>query len=209
MGRLVSNLPSHNMYVELFSGNKSLLFEKPMGYAELYVEGEHDVTDLFAVLRMDMKRFVDFLATGEKPVDGHLVTKWDRFKDMYDNFTSSEYKVNLERETGFRDLTRELSREVDAIDAKLTYLIRRLRCVQLETRRFDDILKRFDTPNTLFYADLTRLPEDVTVEELVDRMLRVKGKGIIYGNQEGLEDLVDEGWYKVESIDTEDTYINF
>lgn len=209
MGRLVSTLPPHNLYVELFSGNKSMLFEKPMGYAELYVEGERDVTDFFAVLRKDMSRFVHFLATGEKPEDGVFVEKWNRFKAMYDNFTSSDYEVALARETGFRDLTPGLRREIDAIDEKLSYVVRRLRCVQLETRRFDDILKRFDTPDTLFYADLTRLPEDVTIEEIVDRMLRVKGKGIIYGTQDGLDDLVDEGWYQIDSDGVEDIYINY
>lgn len=209
MSSWAKKLPPHDMYVELFSGTSSMLFEKPMGFAELYVEVEEDVTDFFAVLRMDVDRFKKFLVTGEKPVDGHRIEKWDRLREMFINFSASEYRVILEKESGYRALSQNLRRTLDSVDVSLSYIVSRLRCVQLESRRFDDILKRFDTPSTLFYADVTRLPDDVTLDEVVARLSRIRGKGVLYGADGDLGNLIDEGWYKVERLGEFDTWVNF
>lgn len=210
MSILSNNLPSHNMYVELFSGSRTMLFEKLPLTSELYNDTNGIMGDFFEVIRMDSKRFTEFLLNGIKPDDGVKVERWDDLKLLYSNFKEGIVKGNLNRIGGFREIDRSIVNTLDKEEEDLSYIIRRLRMLQFENRRFDDIINRFDFEESLFYIDVTKLPEDVTIKELVFLLLELKGKGILYGaDSEKFAKLIDEGWKPLHGEGQENMWVNF
>lgn len=208
MSKLMSNLPSHNMYVELFSGNKTMLFKKLPNTSEVYNDNNNDIGDFFEVIRRDDKRFIDFLNTGNKPEDGVKVEKWDRLSNLYRNFTTDMLKGNLSRISGYREISKSIEKSLNDLDPNLGYVISRLRMLQYENRRFDDIIDRFDNERTVFYIDVTNLPEDVSEKELAFHLLEIKGKGILHGaDPSKFAQLIDEGWKPLNEQDG--VWINF
>lgn len=210
MSRVLSNLPHHNMYVELFSGKKSLLFKKLPLTSELYNDINKDIVCLFEVLRSDIRRFVEFLKTGVKPTEAVHLEKWDRLSEMYKDFTENVKRGSLVSLLGYRDISKELEKELNEYEKNLSYIVKRLRCVQFENRRFDDIINRFDSKDSLFYVDVTMLPEDTSEEELVYYLEQIQGKAILYGvGNEKYESLIDEGWIKVNDAILGEVWLNY
>jgi DNA adenine methylase len=207
LSKLTGRLPEHNLYVELFSGTQTMLFEKLPLFSEVYNDNNNDMVDFFHVIRMDAIRFSEYLKTGNKPSDGVNVDKWERLKEMYEDFKSHMVKGKLSSVSGFREIAKKINEDLIKVEKDMDYIIRRLRAVQFENRRFDDILERFDFTNTLFYIDVTILPADVEVDELVHHLLKLNGKGIIHGADPSKYSLlIDEGW---KPLKDEGKWINF
>lgn len=205
MGKIIHNLPKHNLYVELFSGTKSRIFDKFPTTSEVYNDLNGDVTDLFEVIREDGKRFYSYINGGDKVDDGVKVDKWERLKSIIEDFKGGDkLRGDLNKITGYRPLSWEVRKELDSLDEGLSFLIGRLRAVQFENRRFDNIIERFDSVNAVFYVDVTVLPEDVEKAELVHELMKLRGKCIIYGASDEDDEydyLIDEGWRRVEEKD--------
>lgn len=210
MSKMFVALPSHKSYVELFSGTRSGITKKLPVANETYNDSNEDVTNLFAIVRNDATRFVKYVI-GEiesVPDDAYRKDKWVRAKELYVDFASNRIDAKLSKFKGFHEMTRKSSHALKEVSTELYDVMRRLRCVQYEGRRFDDILGRFDDKDTLFYVDVTRLPEDVSHEEVVYNLLKMKGKGILYGaSGDAYEQLIDEGWFAVE--DEPGTWVNY
>lgn len=210
MDKLLKALPSHKTYVELFSGTHSLIPSKLPTANETYNDLDGDMTSLFWVIRDDAKRFTQFVRGElvEVPEDAVIGDRWERVKELYIDLISNVTDTKLSRIKGFSELSVGNRRDLARTDDGLDLLMRRLRCVQYEGRRFDDIVSRFDSEETLFYADVTRLPEDVTVNEIVYILSRLVGKVIIYGaTDEEYGYLIDEGWVTVD--EETGTWINY
>lgn len=210
MDKLLKALPSHKTYVELFSGTHSLITSKLPTANETYNDLDGDMTSLFRIVRDDAKRFTQFVRGElvEVPEDAVLGDRWERVKEIYNDLMANVTDAKLSRIKGFSELSMGNRRELSSTDEGLDMLMRRLRCVQYEGRRFDDIVSRFDSAETLFYVDVTRLPDDVTVNEVVYILYHIVGKVIVYGAK-GSEFgyLIDEGWVTVD--EETGTWINY
>ena len=210
MEKLLKALPGHKTYVELFSGTHSLLTSKLPTANETYNDLDGDMTALFRIVRDDAKRFTQFVR-GELssiPEDAVIGDHWERVREVYTDLMSNVTDAKLSGIKGFTELSISNRRDLMRTDNGLELLMRRLRCVQYEGRRFDDIVSRFDSKETLFYADVTRLPEDVTVNEVVYILSRVVGKVIIFGAKDSeFGELIDDGWVVVD--ETTGTWINY
>jgi DNA adenine methylase len=174
---IISYIPAHRIYVELFGGGGSVLLRKPRSYAELYNDLDGEIVNLFRVARdrgdeLREKLFFTPYAREEfilayEPSDDPLEQARRTVARAFMGFASSSATEGKSRKgnnplTGFRSNTNRAgttaSRDWSRYPDSLTGIIERLRGVVLENRNALDIIKIHDTEQTVFYADPPYLP---------------------------------------------------
>ncbi len=165
--KIAAFFPPHRLYVEPFGGAASVLLRKPRAYAEVYNDLDEDVVNLFRVLRDRPKagelrrqlsltpfarvEFEQSYAFTPEPVERarRLIVR------SFMGHGNVSYRAD--RTTGFRcDSNR--SGTTPAHDWRnypeaLDGLVERLTGVVIENRPAADVIRRFDRPDALFYAD--------------------------------------------------------
>lgn len=165
---IAAHFPAHRIYVEPFGGGASVLLRKPRSYAEIYNDLDGEVVNLFRVLREP--------AQAAQLVRACALTPFarDEFEAAYDVTLDPVERArrlvvrsfmghgsnacNIARSTGFRaNATRNGS--TPATDwsnypPALAQVAARIQSgVQIEARPALDVIRRFDGPQTLTYAD--------------------------------------------------------
>lgn len=162
---VISHFPEHKVYVEPYGGAASVLLRKPRSKCEIYNDMDKSLVNLFRVLRTpDAERLIDLLR----------LTPWSR-TEFFDAYGETDDPVEWARRTvvrafmgfgttgmmkqgtGFRGKA-ERSNSTGPGDFvnypnSLHVVINRLRGVTIENRPALDIIKREDSPETLFYCD--------------------------------------------------------
>jgi DNA adenine methylase len=174
---IISHIPSHKIYVELFGGGGSVLLRKPRSYSELYNDLDGEIVNLFRVVRdrgNELREKLVFTPYSREefilaydPSDDPLEQARRTVSRAFMGFASgaaTQGKSTKGRNplTGFRSNTNK-SGTTTAHDWMhypdvLPAIIERLRGVVLENRNALDIIKIHDTEKTVFYADLPYLP---------------------------------------------------
>jgi DNA adenine methylase len=174
---IISYIPAHRIYVELFGGGGSILLRKPRSYSELYNDLDGEIVNLFRVARDRGDELREKLALtpysreefilAYKPSDDPLEQARKTVVRAFMGFGSSAATEGKSSKggnplTGFRSNTNR-SGTTPAHDwahypDALTGIIGRLRGVVLENRNALGIIKFHDTENTVFYADPPYLP---------------------------------------------------
>jgi DNA adenine methylase len=164
---LLSLIPEHEIYVEVFAGSAKLLFAKPQSRCEVMNDLNGDVTNFFRVAKhrpaalaelfdhevVHAERFKDLKhqkATTDDELQRALrfaYLAWYSYGAKGEHFASSNAKGKLD--TKGVKMKRSLDRVRELLDATAT----RLRNVLIEQRSFEQILERYDSPSTWFYLD--------------------------------------------------------
>ena len=110
-----------------------------------------------------------------------------------------------------RGMAGSVSRWLSAIDAVLPAVVERFRRVQIENLPWQEIIRRYDTPETLFYCDPPYLlstrngcvayEHEMTVEEhreLAEVLNSVKGHVVLSGYASPEYDEWYAGWERIE-----------
>jgi len=167
---IISNFPEHDVYVEPFGGSAHVLVQKYPSKLEVYNDINIDIVNLFRVLQNKTKRkeliellqftpysrkwFCD-LRDGkyEAPTKDEEVKKAYRFialsKQAFNgkvNNTTPSWSSNLDKAI----LT---SSFINFTNKYIYELIDRFKQVQIESLDFKKLIKRYDSPETLFYCD--------------------------------------------------------
>ena len=169
---LLSLIPEHDIYVEVFAGSAKLLFAKPQSPCEVMNDINGDVTNFFRVAKhrpaalaelfdyeiVHAERFRDL--RGESFTSGKNFTAaddelqralrfaylvWYSYGAKGEHFASSSAKARVDAPK----MKRSLDRVRDLLDATAA----RLRNVLIEQRSFEEILARYDSASTWFYLD--------------------------------------------------------
>ena len=164
---LLSLIPEHEVYVEVFAGSAKLLFAKPQSRCEVMNDLNGDVTNFFRVAKhrpaalaelfdheiVHAERFKDLRCElGYNPcLDDELQRArrfaylvWYSYGAKGEHFASSNAKDKLNHKA---------RRSLDRVRGLLDDTAERLRNVLIEQRSFEDILARYDSPSTWFYLD--------------------------------------------------------
>ena len=232
---IIAHFPPHDTYVEPFGGGASVLLRKPRVRAEVYNDLDGDVVNLFRVLRdhdsaeelsrlvaltpFAREEFEDAYERPEEPIERARLLLVRSFM----GFGSCSYR--LDRTTGWRTGIRLTSasaaRDWANYPGAIMTLASRMRGVSVERRPALDILRAYNSPETLFYVDppylhSTRSPKrtrtapsngyahelsDADHIELLDALARMAGKVILSGYAHPLYDDRLGGWRRV-SIST-------
>lgn len=218
-GRICDLLPPHDTYVEPFGGAASVLLNKEPSPVEVYNDLDLRITRLFRVLRDQGDELLHRLAltpyseieykeAGEDAADEVEQARRDfvRWRQSHGgrggNFS---FTMHCSR----RGMADVVSGYLSSIDENLPCIVERLRSVQIVHRPADEVIRRWDAPDTLFYCDPPYLPEtrgvtsrDIYGVEMSEQdhsvlasVLRsCKGKVILSGYPSALYDDLYRGW---------------
>jgi DNA adenine methylase len=219
---LLSLIPPHHTYVEVFGGAASLLFAKEPSKIEVYNDINSELVNFFRVLRDDEK--------WQKLQEKLLLTPYSReefnlalqpAEGLDDIERARRFFVRIQMSFGGKGETFSYDR-VAPRNRPFTYFNKlagfelfhqRIRTVIIENSDFEDIFRRYDTPETFFFCDPPYIGHKVRTQalslempledhqRLVNTVLRAKGKVLLLGYYHPVyEELERRGWH-VERIE--------
>ena len=162
VGTLLTRIPKHSIYVEVFAGSAKLLFAKPPSAAEVINDANGEVMNFFRVAKHRAAELAEALE--------HEIVHPERFRDIrvesshdelaralrfaYTTWYSYGAKGEHFAAGNLGEMLRgQHRRALDTVRAVLTLATERLRRVRIEQRDFADMIQRFDSPETFFYLD--------------------------------------------------------
>ena len=225
-GKMVSKLldffPPHEIYVEAFGGGGSMLFAKNPSNVEVYNDLDSGLVNFFRVLR-DPEKFPEFIRmvqlTPYAREEYHdCLDNWENEPDdlkrawmwYYVARTSFGGKFGAAWGTAVGSSNRGMASTTASWLSTIELLPEihaRLMRVQVENRSYEILLKKYDTPDTLFYLDPPYAPEtrvageykhEMSYEDhelLAERIAALEGMVLLSGyNSKAYQPLIDAGW---------------
>jgi len=227
---LLPLLPKAHHFCEPFGGSAAVLLNREPSPVETYNDIDGDVVTFFKVLRDKPEALIEKLYM--TPFSREELKKaWEvrNRKDLTDGERARLFFVRAEQvRTGLaqtsspgrwawcvltsrRNMSGAVSRWLNRIDA-LWLVAQRLRRVQIENRDALDVIKQYDSPQTLFYLDPPYPHEargdphaygyEMTEEEhekLSKILHSLKGKVALSGYRCSLTDSLYGDWIRIEA----------
>jgi len=225
---IIPHFPPHHTYVEPFGGSAVVLLNKPPSPVEVYNDIDSNVATLFRVLRDypdELRRALELTPYSREeyvrslgPLDGlddvekarRLIV---RYRQVFGGTgqTATPGKWSYSVTYSARRMAGAVSRWLSTIDSVLPAVVERFRRVQIENLPWQEIIRRYDTPETLFYCDPPYLlstrngyvgyEHEMTVEEhreLAEVLNSVKGHVVLSGYASPEYDEWYAGWKRIE-----------
>ena len=173
---IISHIPQHKIYVELFGGGGAVLLQKPRVFTELYNDLDGEIVNVFRVARDHGDKLTEKLIltpysreeyrTAYEPTDDPVEqarrTILRSYMGFATNGSTKGHGKNTYPNTGFRGRRKDTgatpAHEWVSYPEFLWYTIRRLNGVVIENRNALEIIPRYDNEKTVFYADPPYLP---------------------------------------------------
>ena len=176
MPTIVGLMPDHVHYVDVFGGTGASILRKPRSRAETFNDLNADVVNLFRVLadadarralvrwiaatcysRREFERAHRLLGSGESDP---VARAWAFVVAANQRQVGAAPDAARAKASswGYARLGPGPARAWPRLPERLLAVAGRFRGVQIENRPWDDILARYDSPETLFYLDPPYLP---------------------------------------------------
>lgn len=226
--RIIPHFPPHHTYVEPFGGAANVLLNKPPSPVEVYNDIDSNVVTIFRVLRDypdELRRALELTPYSREeyvrclgPLDGlddvekarRLIVRYRQIMGGLGQ-TATPGRWGYVVTTSSRGMASVVSGWLSTIDTVLPAVVERFRRVQIENLPWQEIIQRYDTPETLFYCDPPYLLStrnghvgyeyEMTVEEhreLAEALNSVKGHVVLSGYASPEYDEWYAGWKRVE-----------
>ena len=209
-------MPPHRCFVDLFGGGASVTVGKPMSPVEVFNDIDSDLVNFLLQLRKSPKRMVE--ALDSLPYARELYEEWKWAEKPTDKFEAAVRWFYLNRsavacgnnhKSGWRHgATVNPAKDYYTAVTMLQEFAYRFRSVQIENRDFREIIKTYDTPDTLFYCDPPYVGNERRYKggfkekdhvDLADMLEAIQGKAIVsYYDADLIEQLYGGGWRRVE-----------
>lgn len=218
---IIDYIPSNTkIYVEVFGGGGSVLINKPESEIEVYNDIRTGLTSLFRCMT-DINRAKElqkrifnvpynedvFLACKGK-CDAHpdeMTRAIMTYVVVMQSFNSAM--------NSWRKPTPDVLRSYERKIMQILDFVPRFKNVIIENKSFEEILEKYDGPDTLFYLDPPYITEtrskgaknvykyefqDLDHELMVDILLNIKGKAIVSGYDHDRYSRISTGkWNKI------------
>lgn len=163
---VISNFPENYQqmsYCEVFGGGGWILFKKDPSYLEIYNDLNKDLTNLFRTIRDNYQEFshrVNWtLHSREMYQEAKEKLKNDEFLSEVER--AMYYAINRVQSFAGNGSTWGYQVSADKVVSgkwlpflkRLELINARLKKVQIECIDFERLIRKYDTPNTLFYVD--------------------------------------------------------
>lgn len=220
--RIISHFPQHQTYVEPFGGSAAVLLAKPPSQVEVYNDIDHDLVNLFRVLRdPTLYRRLEAVCSATL----YARAEFQLAQQASDDPVESARRFMVRQRQSHSGMGRRWSYCVEDAQGGMSSAVRRwlagvrrlpaihqrLRGVQIEAADWSEIIQRYDRPRTLFYLDPpyetdTRVGGRYRHElgshdhrDLIATILAVKGMVVLSGYQCDLYlPLEAQGWSRVD-----------
>jgi len=192
---IIEIFPKHKTYVEAFAGGAQVLFHKEPSTVEVLNDLDGEIVNLFRVCQLhheELVRYLRFAVVSRKffdllkATDPATLTDVQRaaryFYILKNSFASlvrhPNYHWHVVQRPGFN---------LEKLPELLENTHKRLERVQIESLPYEQILKRFDRPTTLFYLDPPYFGRQLyrynfrepDFRELAERLQEIRGKFIL------------------------------
>jgi DNA adenine methylase len=221
--RIIAQFPPHHTFLEPFGGAASVLLNKPRSPVEVYNDLDHRITRLFRVLRdhgAELHRRLSLTPYSEVEFEEAVQPAEDEIEQARRDFVrwrqslggrGATFSYTLHRvRRGMADV---VSGYLSAIDGQLPFIADRLRTVEIVCRPAVDVIRTWDSSDTLIYCDppyvhSTRheasrdvYGREMTEEDhraLAEALRQCRGKVVLSGYPSDLYDALYNGWRTVE-----------
>ncbi len=159
---IIGHFPPHRIYVEVFGGGAGVLLRKRPSEVEVYNDVDGDVVNFFRVLR-EQPETLARLVSMTPYARAELESAWEPCEDPVEQARRFLVRSWLsiggpttQWRSGFRfrrEKTRSLLERWNALPEIILSTAERLKRVIIEQADYRRILKRYDSPETLFYCD--------------------------------------------------------
>lgn len=227
---IISHFPAHHSYLEPFFGSGAVLFRKPRSNIETVNDLDGDVVNLFSCIRQDperLERLVYYTPysrqeyeesySPDPPADPfeRALRFLTRCNQGY-GFRTNEIRVGWKNDVQGRERA-YAAKSWKELPGVLEEAAERLRGVQIEHRPAVEVIRRFNTPGVLIYADppyvlnsrsggrrqYNHEMTDADHVELLDALKAHRGPVLISGYRSPLYDRELKDWIR-ESTTTSD-----
>lgn len=220
---IISYFPDHHSYLEPFFGSGAVLFNKARSNIETVNDLDGNVVNLFEWIRKDPERLAHEIyftpyarQVYDDAFDGVTEDSLGRAVNFYiclnmgHGFRTNGEKVGWKNDVQGRERS-YASQDWCNLPDKIMQAAERLRGVQIENRPAVELIKRFNYENVLVYCDPPYMLETrhgkqyrhemdkEDHEELLEALLRHKGKIILSGYGTRLYDSRLKGWHREET----------
>ena len=217
---LITHFPPHVCFVDVFGGGMSVTLRKPPSIFNVYNDIDCQVVTFFRVLRdrsEELVRAIELtpfaraeLATAYEPTTDDLEIARRLFIRCWQSIGgpgmrwNSGWRFQVKNSRGKKSI--EDWNDLDHLHA----VAERLRSIYIECDDALKIIKRYDSPTTLFYLDPPYLPEtrsnrwrehaytcEMTVDQhfkLARRLQAIKGMAVVSGYPSTSYDKWYSGW---------------
>lgn len=220
---IISFFPDHHSYLEGFFGSGAVLFNKPRSNIETVNDLDGNVVNLFEWIKRDPEKLAHEIyftpyarqvyedAFARNPEDSlqKAVDFYIRL-NMGHGFRTNGEKVGWKNDVQGRERA-YAAQDWCNLPEKIIQAAERLRGVQIENRPAVELIKRFNYPNVLIYADppyvlSTRHGkqyrhelDDKGQNDLLDVLLAHKGPVLLSGYDNELYNDRLKGWHRKET----------
>lgn len=215
---LLPKIPKHNHYVDLFGGSGVIILNKPKSNVETYNDLHGGLTNMFRVMQSDsglQALLRKFRYPFHSRIEFNRCRKWESEPDNVEMaymflytalFCLSGTAANVLARFGCLGNSTEPVLPID-IYAKIEAFANRFRGVCIENSDAATLIDRLDAVDTFFLTDPPYLecnggdvykcqfPESKHVE-LLERLVAIKGKAMVFGFENELYSKYLGNWYK-------------
>lgn len=220
---VISHFPEHRSYLEPFFGSGAVLFTKSRSAIETVSDIDGEIVNLFEWIKIDPERlaheiyFTPYARAEYDRAWAEQYTEKDSFK------RAVNFYIRMMQGHGFRTTGEKVGWKNDVQGREAAYAAKswcktpeiimeaaeRLRGVQIENRPAVELIRRFNYPNVLIYADppymlgtrqnRKQYRHEMTDDdhmELLEAIKAHRGPAIISGYDSDLYNRELKGWYK-------------
>ena len=159
--QLIALFPEHTTYVEAFAGGAQVLFRKEPSEVEVLNDLDGEIVNFYRVCQQHYEELIRYFRFMVMSRAWHGLLKSTDPKTLTDVQRAARYMYLLKN--SYAGLVRDLnysgsvtqlpSFNLERLPESIEQVHKRLVRVQIESLPYEEILKRYDRPATLFYLD--------------------------------------------------------
>jgi DNA adenine methylase len=159
--KIISMLPEHTTYVEAFAGGAQVFFHKPPSNVEVLNDLDFDIVNFFRVCQWhyeELVRYLRFCLASRKLHELHVKTDPATLTDIqragrFFYLQKNSWGGLIVRQKFHYGVSQPSNYNPERIPEIIEDAHRRLQRVQIESLPYQQVLERYDRPETFFYLD--------------------------------------------------------
>jgi len=193
--RLIAIFPKHKTYVEPFAGGAQVFFRKEPSEVEVLNDLDGEIVNFYRVCQQhyeELLRYFRFMVVSRtwfellKKTDSTTLTDIQRAA-RYLYLLRNSFASLVRNPVYHRNVVQPPSFNLTGLPELIENAHKRLERVQLECAPYEEVLRRFDRPTTLFYCDPPYYArklyrhnlEEADFATLAERLREIKGKFVL------------------------------